>query len=102
MDNLKPFDPSEIDETTSRVVTHGDATYLMFPYVNAVGSVPNFDSVSCVIKGPAATVKDFEALSALAAAAGKSASWAISFNTPWLLAAGEAIDRAQRHGRSRR
>jgi hypothetical protein len=103
MQNLKPFHPNEIDETTSRVVTHGGGTHLLFPYINAVGATPKFESVSCVIKGPAATVDDFAALSALAAKAGENARWAIAFNTPWLVPIGGTDgDRPHRsHDRAR-
>lgn len=90
MGNYKKFDPAEIDETLTRVVTHGDTTYLLFPYVNAVGPVPKFSSVGYVIRGPKATIQDFQALSALAVKAGDNAEWVISFNTPWLIHPAEA------------
>jgi len=97
MTNLKSFNPDEIDETLTRVVVHGGQTYLMFPYIDALGSAPKFDSVSSVIPGPAATVQDFLELSTLVAKAGEKARWAISFNTPWLVPVGEiAGDRWQR------
>jgi hypothetical protein len=104
MDNLKVFDPDDIDETLSRVVSHGGRAYLMFPYVDAVGTAPKFNSVSLVIDGPAATIKDFAALSASVRQAAGSARWYISFNTPWLLLPTEAESKAQRapHGRVRR
>jgi hypothetical protein len=104
MDNLKTFDPDEIDETLTRVVTHGRDTYLLFPFINATGPVPKFNSVSCVIKGNAATVEDFHTLSLLVAHAGADASWAISFNTPWLLPVAQAVHVNPRgsHGRAAR
>jgi hypothetical protein len=104
MDNLKPFDPDEIDETLTRVVTHGSETYLLFPFINGVGVVPKFNSISYVIKGKVATVQDFGSLSALITQAGANASWAISFNTPWLLPAAQAVGTHSRgsHGRNTR
>jgi hypothetical protein len=104
MDNLKPFDPDEIDETLTRVVTHGRETFLLFPFISAVGPVPKFNSISCVIKGNAATVQDFAALAALVAEAGANGGWAISFNTPWLLPAGQTVSVNPRgaHGRNAR
>jgi hypothetical protein len=104
MDNLKPFDPDEIDETLTRVVTHGRDTYLLFPFINATGSTPKFNSISCVIRGKAATVEEFHALSALVTQAGENASWAISFNTPWLLPIAQAVNLDPRglHGRAPR
>ncbi len=104
MDNLKPFDPNEIDETLTRVVTHGSDTYLLFPFISALSQVPKFNSISCVIKGKAATVQDFETLSRLVAEAGANAGWAISFNTPWLLPAAHAVNVNPRgqHGRGSR
>jgi hypothetical protein len=62
----------------------------MFPYINAIGAIPKFNSVGCVIHGAAATVKDFQALSALVKHAGENAAWFISFNTPWLMHSAEA------------
>jgi hypothetical protein len=101
MNTLKPFDPDEIDETLTRVVTHGRNTYLMFPYINAVDAEPKFNSISCVIDGPAATVNDFLALSASVKRAGENAKWLISFNTPWLLALSADLALEQRRRRSR-
>jgi hypothetical protein len=96
MENVKTFDPADIDETLTRVVTHGRATYLMFPYINGVDPVPRFDSISRVITGSAATVEDFSALSALVRQAAKRAEWFLSFNTPWLVAPSEAQSIRQR------
>jgi hypothetical protein len=96
MENLKPFDPDDIDETLTRVVTHGRDTYLMFPYINVVDSVPKFNSISRVIAGSAATVEDFAALSALVRQAANRAEWFLSFNTPWLIAPSEAQSIRQR------
>jgi hypothetical protein len=90
MDNLKPFDVREVDESLSRVVNHGGVTYLMFPYVNALGAVPQFHSISVTIKTPAATVEDFTRLVALLQkSAVNNAEWFISFSTPWLISASD-------------
>jgi hypothetical protein len=104
MNTLKPFDPDEIDETLSRVVTHGAHIYLLFPYINATGETPIFHSISYVIEGPAATVKDFHALSALVRQAGEKAKWLISFSTPWLMPPADAatVEQRPRQGRSGR
>ena len=101
MQSYKPFDPNDIDETLTRIVSHGDHTYLMFPYINAMGSVPEFNSISHVIDGPAATVRDFSTLTQSVKQAAENASWFISFNTPWLmpLARVANIVRRQFHGR---
>jgi hypothetical protein len=96
MNTLKPFDPDEIDETLTRVVTHGPHTYLLFPYINATDEAPIFHSISYVIDGPAATVEDFHALSALVREAGETAKWLISFSTPWLMPAADAVTVEQR------
>jgi hypothetical protein len=85
MDNLKPFDPTEIDETLTKVVTHEGKNYLLFPFVNALNAEPRFNSVNYAIGGSAASVADFEALAALVRKAGNQGEWCISFNTPWLL-----------------
>lgn len=96
MDNLKPFDPDDIDESLTRVVAHGGHRYLLFPHINATGVIPKFNSISCVINGAAATIEDLLALSALVRRAGDGAKWFISFNTPWLMPLSEAAEIAQR------
>ena len=96
MTNLKPFDPNDIDETLTRVVTHGGATYLLFPYINAIGKAPKFNSIDCVIDGPTATVEDFATLSALIKQSREQGEWFISFNTPWLMTASDGENIRQR------
>ena len=56
MDTLKPFDPDDIDESLTRIVTRGSDTYLLFPYLDALATLPKFNSIGRVIRGPAATV----------------------------------------------
>jgi hypothetical protein len=94
--NLKPFDPNDIDETLTRVVTHGGATHLLFPYINATGKAPTFNSINCVIDGPTATIEDFAALSALIEQGREPGEWFLSFNTPWLMTASEGKNIRQR------
>jgi hypothetical protein len=89
MDNLKPFDVRDIDETLTRVINHGGSTYLMFPHINAIDAVPHFDSISIVIGAPAATREDFSKLSALVKKSATNSEWFISFSTPWLVRAEE-------------
>ena len=101
MNTFKPFDPDEIDETLTRVVTHGANTYLMFPYIDAIGAEPKFNSISCIIDGPAATVDDFLTLSAAVRKVGENAKWLISFNTLWLMPISEALALTQRQRQSR-
>jgi hypothetical protein len=96
MENRKPFNPKDIDETLTRVVAHGGDIYLMFPYINAVGISPKFNSISHVIRGPTATKEDLLALSSLVMQAGEQAEWFISFNTPWLIRHAEAENIRQR------
>lgn len=96
MENRKPFDPMDIDESLTRVITHGGHTYLMFPYINAIGMTPKFNSIGFVVNGPTATKEDYAALSALAKQAADRAEWFISFNTPWLITPSEAEDIRQR------
>lgn len=90
MHNLKPFNAQDVDETLTRVVAHGDATYLLFPYISAMGHVPKFDSVSYVIGASAATIEEFAALRALVNECRVHGEWFISFNTPWLIAWSDA------------
>ena len=90
MDTLKPFDPDDIDESLTRIVTRGSDTYLLFPYLDALAALPKFNSIGRVIHGPAATVDDFAALAAAVKSAARQAEWFISFNTPWLVKLSEA------------
>ncbi len=83
--DLKPFDPDEIDETLTRVVVHGGKTHLLFPFVHAVGAEPQYRSVGMLIAGPAATVADFQEMTSRVKRAGEGAAWRIVFNTPWLV-----------------
>jgi hypothetical protein len=85
MSNSKPFDPADIDETLTRVVTHGGKTHLLFPYVNGVAAEPKYSSIGVVIAGSAASVQDFRALTLMVKRAGEGGAWRIVFNTPWLV-----------------
>jgi hypothetical protein len=85
VNDLKPFDPADIDETLTRVVVHAGKTHLLFPYVHAVGAEPKYQSVGMVIAESAATVGDFQELTARVQKAGQGAAWRIVFNTPWLV-----------------
>jgi hypothetical protein len=100
-DDLKPFDPTDVDETLTRVVVHGGKTHLLFPYVDGVGAEPQYHSIGVVIAGPAATIRDFQELTVrVKKKAGEAAVWRIVFNTPWLVAAADDIQVAERTRRS--
>lgn len=101
MTNLKPFDPNDVDETLTRVVTHRGVTHLLFPYVDALDSAPRFNSIHRVIDGPAATIEDFAALCELIGESRQQGEWFISFNTPWLMTAAEAEKISQRASAAR-
>jgi hypothetical protein len=64
---------------------HGGKTHLLFPFINAKQPDPAYNSIGIVIAGPAATVRDFQNLTALLEKAGQGALWRIVFNTPWLI-----------------
>ena len=96
IDDLKPFDPSEVDETLTRVVVHSGKTHLLFPYVNATQNEPEYKSIGVVIAGPAASVQDFHTLTALLVKSGHGFLWRIVFNTPWLVRIAEDSGGAQR------
>jgi hypothetical protein len=100
MDDMKPFDPSDIDETITRVVSHNGKTYLLFPFVNAAKSEPEYNSIGMAIAGSAATVQDFHSLTELIDKAGLGFAWRIVFNTPWLIRIPDdsgASNRIERH-----
>jgi hypothetical protein len=90
LNDLKPFDPADVDETLTRVVPHGGKTHLLFPYVDAVGAEPKYHSVGMEIAGPAATIHDFQELTLRVKKAGEAAVWRIVFNTPWLVTLSDA------------
>jgi hypothetical protein len=98
--DLKPFDPDDIDETLTRVVAHGEKMHLLFPFVNATGNEPKYNSIGMVIAGSAATVEDFRRLTLMIKQGGEGAAWRIVFNTPWLVRSGEADQRSERRLRS--
>jgi hypothetical protein len=85
MRDSKPFDPVDIDETLTRVITHADKTHLLFPYINGTATEPKYNSIGMLIAGSAASVQDFQALTLLIKKAGAGATWRIVFNTPWLV-----------------
>lgn len=83
--DLKQFDPDDLDETLTRVVVHSGKTHLLFPFVHAVGVAPKYNSIGMTIAGPSATVEDFQAMTSLVKRAGDGFLWRIVFNTPWLI-----------------
>jgi hypothetical protein len=85
MNDLKPFDPGDIDETLTRVVIHAGKTHLLFPFIDGKGAEPGYKSIGLVIAGDAATVQDFQELTVKIKKAGEGANWRIVFNTPWLI-----------------
>lgn len=96
MNDLKPFDPGDIDETLTRVVVHAGKTHLLFPFVNGMGTEPKYNSIGMAIAGPAATIQDFQELTLRVRTAGEGAAWRIVFNTPWLIRPGESDGGSQR------
>jgi hypothetical protein len=99
MSDSKPFDPADIDETLTRVVTHGGKTHLLFPYVNGVAAEPKYNSIGMMISGSAASVQDFQALALMVKSAGAGAVWRIVFNTPWLIRPSEETGSSERKRR---
>jgi hypothetical protein len=85
MDNLKPFDPADIDESLLRIVSHGGRRYALFPYVDATGAAPEFKSVRHLIDRDQITLNELSELSALVKRRGENAEWFLQFNTPWLV-----------------
>ena len=85
MNDLKPFDPADVDETLTRVVAHAGKIHLLFPFVNGTGAEPKYNSIGTMIAGPAATIQDFQELTVKIKKAGDGAEWRIFFNTPWLI-----------------
>ena len=85
MSDSKPFDPADIDETLTRVITHAGKTHLLFPFVSGVGPEPKYNSIGMVIAGSTATLQDFKTLTLMVKRAGAGAAWRIVFNTPWLV-----------------
>jgi hypothetical protein len=90
MNDMKTFDPADVDETLTRVVVHADKIHLLFPFINGTGAEPKYDSIGMVIAGQTATVQDFQELTLKIKEAGEGAAWRIVFNTPWLIRPAEA------------
>jgi len=99
MNDSKPFDPADIDETLTRVVAHGGRTHLLFPFINGITAEPRYNSIGMVIAGYAASVQDFQALTAMVRKASEGAMWRILFNTPWLVRPSEDGGSAERKRR---
>ena len=99
MSDSKPFDPADIDETLTRVVTHAGKTHLLFPYVDGIAGEPKYSSIGMVIAGSAATVQDFHKLTSMARKAGAGGAWRIVFNTPWLVRPSEDGGSSERQRR---
>jgi len=100
LNDMKPFDPADIDETLTRVVVHGGKTHLLFPYVDGLGAEPRYQSIGMMIAGPSATVQDFQQLTLRVQKAGEGAAWRIVFNTPWLVVPSDETRSAERTRRS--
>jgi hypothetical protein len=98
-DDLKPFDPADIDETLTRVITHAGKTHLLFPFINGTAAEPRYQSIGMVIAGSAATVRDFHDLTLMVKRAGEGAAWRIVFNTPWLVRSSEEGGGSERQRR---
>lgn len=96
MDNLKPFDPDDIDNSLVRVVSFGGKRYALFPYVDATTSLPEFRSVRLSIPQPNIAADELAELAALAKRRGENSAWFIQFSTPWLLAKADADSSSRR------
>jgi len=96
MNNLKAFDPDDIDESLLRQVAYGGKYYALFPYVDATGPAPEFKSVRREIMRDAISVDEINDLSQMIKRRGENAAWLISFSTPWLLKRTDADEMRQR------
>ncbi len=103
MDNLKPFDPDDIEESLLRLVAYDGRHYALFPYIDVTGSAPEYKSVRHPIARESISAAELGALSAQVKQLGKDAEWHISFSTPWRIkpSDGEAI-RQRSHNRARK
>lgn len=96
MDNLKPFDPRDLDASLIRLVGFGGKHYALFPFVDATGPLPEFRSVRLLIREPAISARELAELAVLAKRRGENATWFIQFSTPWLLGKTDANHTEQR------
>jgi len=96
MENLKPFDPQDIDESLLKLVIHGGKHYALFPYVDAIGAAPDYKSVRHQIERDTISIRELDELSALVKQRGENAAWLISFSTPWLIGNSDAENMRQR------
>jgi hypothetical protein len=96
VENLKPFDPRDLDESLVRLVSFGEKRYALFPFVDATGTQPEFRSVCLMIQNSNITAGELADLAAHAKRRGENAAWFIQFSTPWLVAKADADGATQR------
>jgi hypothetical protein len=95
MNNLKPFSPEDIDESLVKLVVFADKRFMLFPFIDATGAVPEFRSLGYPTEHNAIRVEDLTEMTSRMKRRAEGAVWHILFSTPWLVRHSDA-DAAQK------
>ena len=95
MNNLKIFNPEDIDESLVKLVVFADKRFLLFPFIDATGATPEYRSLGYPTEHNTIRVEDLTEMTARMKRRAEGAVWYILFSTPWLLRHADA-DAAQK------
>ena len=95
MNNLKLFNPDDIDESLVKLVAFAEKRFLLFPFIDATGAAPEYRSLGYATEHSNIRVEDLAELTARMKRRAEGAVWYMLFNTPWLLRHADA-DAAQK------
>lgn len=95
MNNLKAFNPDDIDESLVKLVAFADKRFLLFPYIDATGAAPEYRSLGYATEHNTIRLEDLTEMTVRMKRRADGAVWYILFSTPWLLRHADA-DAAQK------
>ena len=95
MNNIKLFNPEDIDESLVKLVAFADKGFLLFPFIDATGAAPEYRSLGYPTEHNTIRVEDLAEMTARMKRRAEDAVWYILFSTPWLLRHADA-DAAQK------
>lgn len=64
MNNLKPFNPEDIDESLVKLVAFADKRFLLFPFIDATGATPEYRSLGYITDHNSIRVEDLAEITA--------------------------------------
>lgn len=95
MNNVKIFNPEDIDESLVKLVAFADKRFLLFPFIDATGAAPEYRSLGYPTEHNTIRIEDLTEMAARMKRRAEAAVWYILFSTPWLLRHADA-DAAQK------